>query len=98
MEARALDPRPVIDRDASGYDFIARVDDEPVIVRCETGDEPVDIGIGRELTACLAETGATRALLVSEAGASEALAAYLLDRPIEVVAPSRMFAEPAVAP
>lgn len=75
------------DRELAGYDFAF---DDPrgrVLVRCEAGSEPVRLGVGRELVACLEETGAGRAMVISAADASPELAAYLADRPLVVLRP-----------
>jgi hypothetical protein len=66
-----------------------------VLVRCEAGPDPADIGIGRELTACLVETGAARAILVTPAGVSTRLGDYLAGRPINVVDPEKLLGNPA---
>jgi hypothetical protein len=94
LERRGLEPAPVADRQADGYDYAFDDDDDTVLVRCEGGTTPVDIGVGRELTACLLETGAARAVLVTPAGVSRRLAEYLADRPIDVVEPEAILGNP----
>lgn len=94
LAARGLDVDPVSDRDAAGYDFTFRDDGSTVLVRCEAGRSEVGIGVGRELTACLDETGAARAVLVAPAGASSDLRSYVVDRPIEIVDPATILADP----
>ena len=93
LEQRGLDLTPVADRQADGYDY-AFVDDDTVLVRCEEGTTPLDIGVGRELTACLLETGAARAVLVTAAGVSRRLTEYLVDHPIDVVEPEAILGNP----
>lgn len=78
--------RPKI-REAAGYDFEANGPKGRVLIRCEPGDRPVKIGVGRELVSCLAETGADRAVVVTAAGSSAALSGFLKDRPLEMVDP-----------
>jgi len=74
-------------REAAGYDFEANGPDGRALIRCEPGDRPVEIGVGRELVSCLAETGADRAVVVTAAGSSEALASFLSGRPLKLVDP-----------
>lgn len=91
---RGLDLRPVADYATEGYDFTYRDQSETVLVRCEAGSAPVDIGVGRELIACLDETGADRAIVVTPSGASKRLGSYLMDRPIHVVDPELILGNP----
>ena len=93
LEQRGRELTPVADRQADGYDY-AFVDDDTVLVRCEEGTTPLDIGVGRELTACLLETGAARAVLVTAAGVSRRLTEYLVDHPIDVVEPEAILGNP----
>jgi hypothetical protein len=94
LQKRDLRLTPIVDRRADGYDFTIDEDGEKVLIRCEAGATPVDVGVGRELASCLEETGAERAILVSPAGVSPNLAAYLMDRPIDVVDPEQILANP----
>ncbi len=94
FEARGLELSPVEDRRARGFDFTLSEPDGDVLVRCEAGADPVDIGVGRELTACLEETGAARAMLVTSSVTTERLAAYLVDRRIDVVDPTGILDRP----
>lgn len=95
LEQRGLELTPVVDRQVDGYDYaFADDDDDTVLVRCEEGTTPLDIGVGRELTACLLETGAARAVLVTAAGVSRRLTEYLVDHPIDVVEPEAILGNP----
>lgn len=94
LERSGLELTPVADRQADGYDFAFSDDDGMVLVRCEGGASPLDIGVGRELTACLLETGAARAVLVTPAGVSRRLSEYLVDHPIDVVEPEAILGDP----
>jgi len=96
LENRDLDLAPVADREAEGYDYTFRDEGAQVLVRCEAGATPVDVGVGRELTACLDETGAGRAIVVTPSGVSKRLASYLMDRPIDVVDPEQILGNPPV--
>jgi len=94
FEARGIELTPVEDRRTRGFDFTFGETGGDVLVRCETGADPVDIGIGRELTACLVETGAARAILVTPSGVSTRLGDYLSGRPIDVVDPEKLLGKP----
>lgn len=94
LEQRGLELTPVADRQADGYDCSFADDRGTVLVRCEGGTTPLDIGVGRELTACLLETGAARAVLVTPAGVSRRLTRYLVDHPIDVVEPEAILGDP----
>ncbi len=94
LQKRDLGLTPVVDRRAEGYDFTFDDDDEVVLVRCEAGADPIEVGVGRELSSCLDESGARRAILISAAGVSRNLAAYLMDRPIDVVDPEEILGNP----
>ena len=87
LARRGIPTVPVRDRDLDGYDFALDTGRGRVLVRCEAGDEPVRVSVGRELHACLEETGADGALVVTAAGPSPALSAYAADRPVRVVPP-----------
>ncbi|HSN53196.1 MAG TPA: hypothetical protein VLT32_00920 [Candidatus Sulfomarinibacteraceae bacterium] len=88
LEAAGAVVEPVPDRELAGYDLAVEAGGgETVLVRCEPAARPVAIGVGRELAACLAETGADRAVVVTVAPPSPQLAAYLAGRPLAVVAP-----------
>ncbi len=78
------------DRNATGIDFEVRATTSPVLVRCEPGGLPVTAGVGRELVAALADHRGARALIVTTAGASRALADYIAGRPISVIDPSQL--------
>jgi len=77
-------------RETAGYDFEADGPNGRVLIRCEPGDRPVKIGVGRELVSCLAETGAHRAVVVTAAGSSAALAGFVSRWPLEVVDPETL--------
>jgi hypothetical protein len=94
LERRGLELTPVSDRQVDGYDYSFVEDDGTVLVRCEGGTAPPDIGIGRELTACLLESGAARAVLVTPAGVTRRLTEYLVDHPIDVVEPEAILGKP----
>lgn len=94
LERSGLVLTPVADRQTDGYDYSFFDDDGRVLVRCEGGATPLDIGVGRELTACLLETGAARAVLVTPAGVSQRLIEYLVDHPIDVVEPEAILSNP----
>jgi hypothetical protein len=95
LETRALELSTVADGRTAGFDFVFTDRGGEVLVRCEAGPDPADIGIGRELTACLVETGAARAILVTPAGVSTRLGDYLAGRPINVVDPEKLLGNPA---
>jgi hypothetical protein len=80
------------DREATGFDFSVPLDDSVVILRCEAGSRPVAAAVGRELAAAVADRRATRALIVTTAGASPTLTDYIAGRPISVVTPSQLHA------
>lgn len=90
FEARGLEIIPVADRQTGGFDFTFGEPNGDVLVRCETGADLVDIGVGRELTACLDETGAARAILVTPSGATKRLGDYIVGRDIDVVDPEQL--------
>jgi hypothetical protein len=90
LEKTALGSVTAYDRDATGIDFEVRAAAGPVLIRCEPGGQPVTAGVGRELVATVADRRAARALIVTTAGASPALATYIAGRPITVVAPSKI--------
>lgn len=88
LEAAGAVVRPVPDRELAGYDLVVEVGGgDPILVRCEAAAAPVPIGVGRELVACLGETGAGRAVVVTAAPPSKLLRGYLAGRPLEVAAP-----------
>lgn len=74
-------------REAAGYDFEANSPDGRILIRCEPGDRPVKVGVGREMLSCIAETAAHRAVIVSAAGSSAALVSFLRGRPVEMTDP-----------
>ncbi len=90
LEKTAKNSVTAFDRDATGIDFEVRATTGPVLVRCEPGGLPVTAGVGRELVAAVADHRAARALIVTTAGASRALADYIAGRPISVVAPPQL--------
>jgi hypothetical protein len=94
LERRGFELTPVVDRQADGYDYAFVNDGDTVLVRCEEGTTLLDIGVGRELTACLLETGAARAVLVAPAEVSRRLSGYLVDHPIDVVEPETILGNP----
>jgi hypothetical protein len=94
LERRGLDVTPAADREAQGWDLAFLDDGGRVLVRCEEGVSPTGVGVGRELTACLNETGARRAILVTPLLPSMALESYLVDRPINVVQPWDILGSP----
>jgi len=94
FETRGLELTPVDDHRAKGFDFTFSEGGDDVLVRCEAGAEPVDIGVGRELTACLDETGAARAILVTSSEMTTRLEDYLAGRAIRVVDPAMISGEP----
>ncbi len=96
LETRGLELTPVVDRRTEGFDYSFSDRGEEVLVRCEAGADSVEVGVGRELTACLDETGAARAVLVTPSGASQRLETYLVSRPIDVVDPERIVGNPPV--
>jgi hypothetical protein len=81
---------PVRSRVAAGYDHEVPIGEDRVLVRCEPGDRPVDIGVGRELMGCLDETGADRAVVVTAAPVTAELEAYLEGRPLSVTDPVQL--------
>ncbi len=90
LDARDITPRRVRDPHAAGYDSEISVGGERVLLRCVPGDHPVEIAVGRELIACLEETGADRAVIVTAAGADSDLEAHLVGRPLSVTDPVRL--------
>jgi len=90
LERTSLGSVTAFDRDATGIDLEIRATTGPVLIRCEPGGPPVTAGVGRELVAAVADHRAARALIVTTAGASPALADYIASRPISVVAPSKL--------
>ncbi|MGD8440904.1 MAG: hypothetical protein PVG53_10230 [Holophagae bacterium] len=90
LEARGIPSRRVRDPHAAGYDSEISVGGERVLLRCVPGDHPVEIAVGRELIACLEETGADRAVIVTAAGADSDLEAYLVGRRLSVTDPVRL--------
>jgi hypothetical protein len=76
-----------VDREATGLDFALTAADGQVLVRCESGVQPVTAAVGREMVAAMADRGAARALIVTTAEATPALADYIAGRPISVAAP-----------
>ena len=94
LNQRNLELTPVADREAEGYDYTFRDTSGKVLIRCEAGATRIDIGVGRELTACLDETGAGRAIVVTPSGVSKRLAAYLMDHSIDVVDPEQILGNP----
>jgi len=90
LEKSAYGSVTAFDRDATGIDFEVRATTGPVLIRCEPGVQPVTAGVGREVVATMADRRAARALIVTSAGASPALASYIAGRPISVVAPSKL--------
>jgi hypothetical protein len=98
LESRGLDLEPVADRGAAGFDYTLRDGDETVLVRCEAGPEQVEVGVARELVACIGETDADRAIVVTPGGASTTLGSYLVDHPITVVDPMDLPGDPPAEP
>ena len=90
LEKTASGSVTAFDREATGIDFEVRATTGPVLIRCKPGVQPVTAGVGRELVAAMADRRAARALIVTMAGASPALADYIAGRPISVVAPSQL--------
>ena len=90
LEKTASGSVTAFDREATGIDFEVRATTGPVLIRCKPGVQPVTAGVGRELVAAIADRRAARALIVTMAGASPALADYIAGRPISVVAPSQL--------
>ncbi len=78
------------DREATGIDFEVGAATGTVLIRCEAGAQPVTAGVGRELVTAVAERRAARAVVVTTAGASPALADYIAGRPISVVTPPQL--------
>lgn len=76
-----------LDRDTTGIDFELGAASGTVLVRCEPGVRPVAAAVGRELVAALADRAAARAIIITAADVSPALADYIAGRPISVVAP-----------
>ena len=79
-----------VDREATGFDFEVQSPDGAILVRCEPGAGPVPAAVGRELVAAVADRGAARAVVVTTAEASPALADYIGGRPIAVITPWRL--------
>jgi HEPN domain-containing protein len=77
----------VVDHDATGIDLVVEAAAGACLVRCEPGAVEVGAAVGRELVAAIADRGAARAVIVTAAPAAPALAAYIAERPITVVAP-----------
>lgn len=76
-----------VDHDSTGIDFVVEATGGPVLVRCEPGAVEVGAAVGRELVAAIADRGAARAVIVTAGTIAPALAAYIADRPIDVVPP-----------
>ncbi len=81
-----------VDREATGLDFALTTADGQVLVRCEPGVQPITAAVGREMVAAMADRGAARALIVTTAEATPALADYIAGRPISVTAPTQLHA------
>lgn len=77
----------VVDHDSTGIDFVVDGPAGAVLVRCEPAAVEVGAAVGRELVAAIADRGAARAVIVTAARVAPALAAYITERPISVVAP-----------
>jgi hypothetical protein len=76
-----------VDRESTGFDFEVGPMDGRILIRCEPGTEPAPAAVGRELAAAVADRGAAKAFIVAAAGASPALADYIVGRPIVLIAP-----------
>jgi hypothetical protein len=83
----------VPNREATGFDFVLGGEGHRVLIRCEEGSGVIEAGVGRELSACLAETGADRAILMTTGKPSAALTSYLMGRPVKLVRPWEILAQ-----
>lgn len=95
LEARDISFDRVRDPKSAGYDSEIGVEGERVLLRYLPGDRPVEIAVARELVACLDETGADRAVIVTAAGASPELEGYVAGRRVTVVDPVELAIRPS---
>lgn len=75
------------DRESTGIDFSLEWPDRRVILRCEPGSGPVSAGVGRELSAALTDFEADAAFVLAVSDPDPALARYITERSIFMVAP-----------
>jgi hypothetical protein len=75
------------DREQTGFDFLVERVGKRTILRCEPGSAPLAAAVGRELVAALDDSQADAAVIVTAAKPTRALADYVVDRPITLVAP-----------
>jgi hypothetical protein len=74
-----------IDRETAGFDFLVVSDGRRLLLRCESGSNPVSAAVGRELSAALVDFDADAAWIVAAARPTSAFEDYVVDRPIRVL-------------
>ena len=74
-----------LERGETGADILIDRPNRTTVVRCETGPEPTDVNIARELCMAQIDLGADDAILISPAGCTESLESYLKTHAILVL-------------
>ena len=69
----------------AGVDLILRKDDTMTIVQCKAHAKKVGIGTARELSACLRDFNADRAMIACLEGVTRPVTDYIKDKPIDVI-------------
>jgi hypothetical protein len=76
-----------VDREDTGYDFLLRQGALRVLLRCESGTEPLPAALGRELAAAVSDSRADAAVILTIAEPTPALQSYIAGRPITITSP-----------
>jgi hypothetical protein len=76
-----------VDREETGFDFVVERVERRLLLRCESGVNPVAATVGRELVAAVDDFGGDAAVIITVAEPTPALESYIADRPITIAPP-----------